>query len=262
MKSAMIWRPTRACSRPSFALAPLALRPSAEAPRWAAYTTMSIWSTRTQSLAWLDNELRQESRILQEGFDFLEALGKIFEQIGDKEGENRVGQFCRVCLITSSKLSHLLLGCYSLALDALAQEAGALLRPLIEAYELLVYFRQDVARIDAILDGKLPSAGKIAKQISGEYQSLREHLNDNASHFSYRPESVRHLFGQEAMVRFKPTHSLKTLRGNLTVINAFQVFVLMELTNCLFAIGYNANSIADEVEHWRDGSVKVFVSEE
>jgi hypothetical protein len=219
---------------------------------------MNTWFTRTQSLAWLDNELRQEGEILQEGFDYLESFGELFQKISDSEGESQTGQFCRICAVTLAKFSHLLLGCYSLSLDALAQEAGALLRPLIETYELLVYFRQDISRINEVLEDRLPSAGAIGKKISGDYQDLREYLNSNASHFSYKMESVRHLFEKNARVRLVPTHTLRVLRVNLTLINAFQVFILIELVNCLFVIDYDASELADEIEGWRDTSIKIF----
>jgi hypothetical protein len=61
------------------------------------------------------------------------------------------------------------LGVYSLMLDGLGQEAGALLRPLIETLELLVYLRLEPARIDQAIEEKLPSAGQIAKKIEGEF---------------------------------------------------------------------------------------------
>ena len=219
---------------------------------------MNLWVAREKSLIWLDNELSQEGKALQEGFDYLESIGEIFEQISDREGGNLVGQFCRICVVTLAKFDHLLLASYSLMLDALAQEAGALLRPLIETYELLVYFRLDISRVDKILDGKLPTAGAIAKIISGDFQNLREYLNDNASHFSYKPESIRHLFGLNAKVKPIPTHSLKVLRTNLTLLNAFQAFMLIESVNCLFATGFDANSLANEIENWRDNCTTLF----
>ncbi len=212
-------------------------------------------------MRWLNDELKPESEILQEGFDYLGNLVKLFEKIGHNEGESEIGQFCRIGGITLAKFSHLLLGCYSLMLDGLAQESGALLRPLIETYELLVYFRQDKSRINQVLEGNLPSAGIVGKRISGDYQNLREYLNDNASHFSYKMDSVRHLFDENAKIQSAPNHSLKVLRTNLQLLNAFQVFILFEAVNCLFAIEFDANSLTDKIEKWRDTSVKIFSPE-
>ena len=136
-----------------------------------------------------------------------------------------------------------------------------MLRPLIETYELLVYFRQDKSRISQVLEGTLPSAGTIGKRISGDYQDLREYLNDSASHFSYKIDSVRHLFGENAKIQPIPNHSLKVLRTNLQLLNAFQSFALFEAINCLFTIGFDANALADKIEKWRDTCVKIFSPE-
>ena len=222
---------------------------------------MNIWSAREKSLHWLNNELKPESRILQEGFDYLGNLVELYEKTGNNEGEGETRQFCIIGSITLAKLSHLFLGCYSLALEGLPQESGALLRPLIETYELLVYFRQDKSRINQIIEGKLPSAGIIGKKISGDYQDLRECLNDSASHFSYKIDSVRHLSGKNAKIQSIPNHSLKVLRTNMQLLNVFQTIILFEAVNCLFAIGIDANGLPDKIEKWRDTSVKIFSPE-
>jgi len=222
---------------------------------------MNIWTAREKSLRWLNNELESEGEVLQEGFDYLGTFVKLFEKIGHSEGESATGQFCRISGITLAKFSHLLLGCYSLMLDGLAQESGALLRPLIETYELLIYFRQDKTRINQVLEDKLPPAGIIGKRISGYYQDLRTYLNDNASHFSYKIDSVRHLFDENIKIQPVPSHSLKVFRANLQLLNAFQVFILFEALNCLSAIEFDANELADKIENWRDTCVKIFPPE-
>jgi hypothetical protein len=222
---------------------------------------MNLWSTREQSLHWLDKELHQERRILQDGFEFLLQLVERFQKLGFSEGENQVGEFSRVCTVTLAKYNHLLLGCYSLTLDGLAQEAGALLRPLIETYELLVYFRQDVSRVEEIHENRLPSAGEIGKRIAGNYKDLRKHLSESASHFNYKTESVRHLFDGNAEVNAMPRHGIATFRTNLNVLSAFQAFALIESVNCLNAVGFDGAELADEIEAWRKACVKVFATE-
>jgi hypothetical protein len=219
---------------------------------------MNIWSAREKSINWLSNELKPEGEILQEGFEYLEDFVNLFEKIGQSEGDSETGQFCRISSITLAKISHLLLGCYSLTLDGLAQESGALLRPLIETYELLIYLRQDKSRINQVIEGKLPSAGGIGKKISGDYQNLREYLNDNASHFSYKTNSVLHLFDENIKVRAVPNHGVKVFRTNIQLLNAFQVYILFEAVNCLFAIDFDANALADKIEKWRKACVKTF----
>jgi hypothetical protein len=219
---------------------------------------MNIWSAREKSTKWLNDELKPEGEIFQKGIDYLGDFVKLFEKIGQSEGESETVQFCRISSITLAKFSHLLLGCYSLMLDGLAQESGALLRPLIETYELLIYLRQDKSRINQVIEGKLPRAGVIGKKISGDYQNLREYLNDNASHFSYKMDSVRHLFDDNIKIQPVPNHSLKVFRTNIQLLNAFQVFILFEAVNCLFAIEFDANALADKIEQWRDTCIKIF----
>ncbi len=209
-------------------------------------------------MIWLENELIQESDLLQQGFDFLDKCTGKFERLGNLESETLVEKFSRICAITLAKANHFLIGCYSLTLDGLAQEAGAILRPFIETYELLVYFRLNPARVDEAIDEKLPTAGKVSQHILGNYKDLRAHLNDNASHFSYRIDSVRHLFDHDLKLKSFPTHSLSVLRANLMLLNAFQVFIIFEAINCLFTIGVDVNTFADEVETWKKKSLSVF----
>ncbi len=219
---------------------------------------MNLWIEREKSSSWIKNELHQEGKILQNGFDYIEMILNVFQKISDNEGESQAGQFSRICLVTLAKFCYLLLGIYDLMLNALAQESGALLRPLIETYELLVYFRQDITRINEVLEGKLPSAGEIAKEISGDFKDLREYLNENASHFSYKTGSLQHLFNQEIKITPTPTQSRKVFIKNIALLNAFQIFMLTESVSCLFSIGFDANLLADEIEKWIDNSIKIF----
>lgn len=219
---------------------------------------MQIWKTRQQSNIWLHNELAKEAEVIHEGFELLSNCTELFDQIGSNEGETSVGKFSRLCNITLGKSTHFLLGCYSLVLDGLAQESGAILRPLIETYELMVYLRLDVGKVDELIDGKKPSAGIIAKRIGGDFKDLREHLNVNASHFGYEIDSVRHLFDANFKIRPFPSHSIDVFRKNLALLNAFQVFVIFEAVNCLSTASYNTEEIADKAESWRESSVLAF----
>jgi hypothetical protein len=221
---------------------------------------MDIWVTREQSMSWLNNQLTQESETIKQGFEFLNKGINLFEKIGNSEGDTLVGKFSRICAITLAKSSNLLLACYSLALDALSQESGAVLRPLLETYELLIYFRLNPSRVDEAIQGNLPLAGEIAQKISSPHKSFRKYLNDNASHFSYHSDSVRHLYDNNVRIKSLPTHSLDVFRVNLSLLNAFQVFVAIEAANCLFAAGVDANVLANEIEKWRAKSARIFSS--
>ena len=72
-------------------------------------TPMNIWSTREKSLAWLENELISEHDVLQKGFENLNRFVELFQEISNREGESRAGEFSRICGITLAKFSHLLL---------------------------------------------------------------------------------------------------------------------------------------------------------
>ena len=114
---------------------------------------MTIWNTRERAYPALEGSLRPEAEVLQEVFDLVdECLDKLAQV--DRP-------FARLCCLLIIKARNLALGCYSLSLDALAQEAGALLRPLIEALQLLTYFRLDPSRVEEALDGRLPKAGRL-----------------------------------------------------------------------------------------------------
>ena len=217
-----------------------------------------IWNTRKQSATWLENELFTESTVIHDGFNFIERCINIFNTTGKEERETIRGQFSRVCAITLAKSNYFSLGCFELTLNALAQESGALLRVVIETYELLVYLRLDTSRVEEVINDTLPSAGKIAQIISGDYKDLRSTLNETASHFSYHITSVRHLYDQDINIMPLPRHSMKVLRTNLKTLNAFQVFVVFEAVNCLATINVDNNDLADEIEEWRNHSTNSF----
>lgn len=98
---------------------------------------MSLWNTRNQAIAECDGPLKVEAEVLSEAFDILD------ECIVRLETEHGSEPYSKVCAVTLIKGRNLLLGSYSLSLDGLAQEAGALLRPLIEVFEQMVYFNED-----------------------------------------------------------------------------------------------------------------------
>jgi hypothetical protein len=124
----------------------------------------SMWSTRERSLQALKTELAAQERALASSFGVLdECLGRFSARMGSSE-------FHRACGLVAAKARHLVHAQYSLALEGLAQEAGALLRPLIECFELLTYFEEAPARVREAVEGRLPSAGKIAKAIAGSFR--------------------------------------------------------------------------------------------
>jgi hypothetical protein len=125
---------------------------------------MNLWHARQKSLEWLATELVEQNILVDEGFEMLDKCIALLNQQSRTLNDELNGRFARVINLTLAKVRNLLLGSYSMLLDAVAQEAGALLRPILEAYELLIYFRLEPSRVDQAIDGKLLSAGKRAKK--------------------------------------------------------------------------------------------------
>lgn len=195
---------------------------------------MALWETRERALAALRGELKSEEQILQDLFDSVDECVRRLETIDSA--------FARVIALSVIKARNLALGCYSLSLDSLAQESGALLRPLLEVQDLLIYFKDDPQRIDEALEGRLPTAGTIAQRIDGKYKEIRQHLNENASHFSFNPTAMRHLveWGDMTFNVAQPsnTHVLKT---NLHTLFCVFVGIAKAAVACLAIAQDNAN---------------------
>jgi hypothetical protein len=130
---------------------------------------MSLWTIRDASNAALLTTLRPLADLLERAFSRVDEAVDYFQKFmlpaSAPDG--------RVCALTVIKGRNLALGCYSLALDGLAQESGALLRPLLEAIELLVYLRTVPGSIEQALEEKLPRAHEIAKATGGPFKELR-----------------------------------------------------------------------------------------
>jgi hypothetical protein len=215
---------------------------------------MSLWETRNDAVVDLDGALKNEAGVLREAFELLD------ECITHLETDNGSTPYARVCALTLIKARNLLLGSYSLSIDGLAQEAGALLRPFIEAFEKMVYFNEDPSRIDEAIDDRLPTAGEIAKRIQGQFKTLREHLNQHSSHFGLTYESARHLINWNTL-KFKlvQPYSRKVLRTNLKSIFTFLVFLNVQAVDCLGNLNNkSAKKIADACEACKTKGFELF----
>ena len=218
---------------------------------------MNLWRERQKSLEWLESELVEQSTLVQRGFEMLDECISLLNQHSKTLNDKPNGRFARVVNLTVAKTRNLLLGSYGMLLDAISQEAGALLRPILEAYELLTYFRLEPSRIDQAIDGELPSPGNIAKKIEGEFQGLREYLNTNASHVSFSYEAAKHLFDfQTSEIKAVQVQTVDVLKNNLSILNAIQVLVVAESIRCLDVIGDTPESLLEDYEDWRLKSVE------
>lgn len=160
---------------------------------------MKLWTARTEAVAYLEASHPHRIAVLSGTFDLIDLSVDGYESLADGD------VYARICGLTLLKAKHLAVGAYSLILDGLAQEAGALMRPFIEYSELLTYFRQFPEMAERAADNDLPKAGERARAIGGIFQEFREHLNSHASHSSYSHYSLAHLLEPK-------THRFKKLQ--------------------------------------------------
>ncbi|MBD8533404.1 MULTISPECIES: hypothetical protein [unclassified Massilia] len=156
---------------------------------------MDMWSAREASWAYL--KAKRPSRLSV----FLALIELIDRCVDEYEARSGIDTYARVDGLTLLKAKNLALGSFSLLLDGLGQEAGALLRPMIEYAELLTYFRHFPEKTEQATENDLPKAGERAKAIEGIYHGLRRHLNEHASHSSYSQYSLSHLLTRELSFR-------------------------------------------------------------
>lgn len=195
-------------------------------------SAVSLWNSRERALTNLQQQYPEVLNVVNSLFVFVNDCGNSLFKIDSA--------FSRVTALTVAKSRNLALGCYSLALDSLAQESGALVRPLIETLEVLTYFRLDPSRATEAIERGLPKAGQIAHLIGSEHRDLRGYLNDHASHFSLRHEAVRHLLdfrSSETTVglRMQQSFLLPVVMTNLHVLYSIFTLVGIEAARCALA---------------------------
>jgi hypothetical protein len=160
---------------------------------------MELWTARTEAVTYLEASHPNRIAVLSRTFELIDLSVDAYESLADGD------VYARICGLTLLKAKHLAVGAYSLILDGLAQEAGALIRPFIEYSELLIYFRQFPEMAERAAENDLPKAGERARAIGGMFKEFREHLNSHASHSSYSHYSLSHLLEPK-------THRFKKLQ--------------------------------------------------
>jgi len=211
-----------------------------------------LWDTRTRAMSATESKLQAEAATVYQAFSLLDEILVVFH--------SEDTTFCRIAGLTLLKARNLAQGLFSLSLDGLAQEAGALLRPLIECIELMTYVRVNTQRLDEILEERLPPAGEIGKRIHGKFQKLRNYLNQHASHFSFEPESISHLidFKSGNWKAIQP-YNEKVLRTNMTTLFAVLVQLLYEAANCLSCNELLTDSLEDRLNAFKEAGYTIFV---
>ena len=211
---------------------------------------VDLWQTRNRAIASIAGPLAEVDRLITAEFALLDSVITEFNRLSGSD------VFPRVCGLTTAKARALLQATYSLILDGLAQEAGALLRPTLEAYELLVYFTLDRSRAEEAVAGTLPNAGTIAKRIGGSFMGLREHLNTNASHLAFTPYSMHHLVDyRTASLRTSQPFRPKLLRENMEALFAILALFTAQCGPALESAGSAVSAtLADEGDRlWSEG---------
>jgi len=211
---------------------------------------VDLWQTRNNAIDFVAGPLAGVDRLIRAEFALLDLVITEFDRPSGSD------VFPRVCGLTTAKARALLQAIYSLILDGLAQEAGALLRPTLEAYELLVYFTLDRSRAEEAVAGRLPSAGTIAKRIGGSFMGLREHLNTNASHLAFTPYSMRHLVDyRTASLRTSQPFLPELLRENMEALFAILALFTAQCVPALETAGSaQSHTLADESDRlWSEG---------
>lgn len=188
----------------------------------------SLWATRELASQDLTAALSVEADELEAIFGIVDETVEDFQKFFVNDSE-----FAYVAAVVTVKGRTLALGCYSLALDGLGQESGALLRPLLETIELLRYIRVVPKGVAQAIEGKLPRAGDRAKRVTGPFKALREYLNQHACHIGFTAESFRHTIGLQTgrLKAFQP-HSTPVLRQNMGSVCLFAIVLAQEAAAC------------------------------
>jgi hypothetical protein len=210
---------------------------------------MELWNIRNQAQEDLDGRFRDENETLLDTFALVDKCIQRLFTVGEKEND----RFALVCCHTLIKARRYALGCYSLCIDGLAQEAGALLRPFIETWEQLIFYHQEPKRVELALENKLPQAGKIAQKIGSELQGLRDYLNKNASHFSFEPDTLQPM---------ATTYDSENLKTNIRVLFTTLCMTAGEAAECLSALGRLDNELAGDILRCREKGLQIFKIDE
>jgi hypothetical protein len=213
----------------------------------------SMWEPREKALAATNSQLRNEAQFLDTGFRLLDRAIERLTRTSEEDN------YISVAVVILIKAKHLALASYSLALDALGQEAGALARVWIEALELLRYLALDTSRVQEVFEERLPSPGAIGKKIDGQAQGLRNLFNESASHFRFDVRSILHIANPDTRaIRTVPEFKLNVFKANVTVVYWFLHFTLVEAIIAMGAAGIPNQDLAELVDDLKSIAQDVF----
>lgn len=209
--------------------------------------TSGLWSARQDALQALETTLRTEGLLLDESFTFIDAGVERLRDFASLSTEpERV--LCAVTAPLAIKGRNLALACYSLSLDGLGQEAGAVLRPLLEVIELLHFLRIAPAHVEELLDRRLRKAGLIAEAVDSDFHELRNSLSGHASHLGLSDIALGHVIRPDAtgalVLTVVQPFLERNCRINMQMALTFNLRLAIEVFNCANAAG---NDMEDDV---------------
>ena len=211
---------------------------------------MTLFEARERAEEALRDHLRDASAVIEEGFSCLDEEVRRHHQLNS--------EFTRVCAVTLLKARNLLVAIYSLAIDGLAQEGGAVLRPLIGTIEKLPYYRMDPDHVELAITDQLPSEGMIAKEIDGQFQELRDYLSKYSAHSNFSYESLRHLLNlRDGELVFQQPYIEMALRKNLEMVFSFLIISVFEGYKCLNHAGHSDEALLSYIEDVRNRGYSV-----
>jgi len=215
---------------------------------------MDLWATRKASLDLLYSDLVEQRIIIEKAFKIIDESIDFFNKHAKDD------QYSRICGLTLAKARSYALGAYGMILDNLGQEAGALMRPFLEYYELLIYFSVDPARVEQAVDDNLPSAGKRAKLINSDFKGFREYLNRNASHSSYSFHSSRHQIDVDSLsIKITQLFAPTVLFRNLGDFFFQLILLCFQAAICISVKEYQAGyELSQQIGRLRDDGGESF----
>ena len=200
-----------------------------------------IWATREASEARLaEPALIAEATLIESAFLLIDECINMLasEQLGHKG-------YAQVVAVAPNKARRLSFGCFSLVLEGLGQEGGALLRPLMEWLSVLEFIRKDPARAELAFEGRLPKAGKIAQEVAPEFRGLRQFLSKNASHYSFSPESFQHVLNpSNGTINPVDLPNHRSLAANVQMV---LIFLNLTMIECHWALQISKVSDAENL---------------
>ncbi len=213
---------------------------------------MFMSSIRNQALEDLENSLKSEYETLVHAFELLDICIEQFCNAAE-ENENEGQHILAVaCCQTLVKARAYALGCYSACLDGFHHQVSALLRPLAEALDLMIYFRQDPTRAHFVhpkYQEDMLAAGYVTEAIGETLKSLRNYLKYFVSHVSLQLES---------WVAIERSYSQEILKADMRALFSTIWMIARQAAECLSEMGRLDDHLSDLLDYAQQRGLAVF----